>query len=237
MLDLNDRIVLISGANRGIGLALAERFYHAGCLLSLGVRNPKSLDGFLDGKDQSRIHVAPYEAQDWTSHEHWIKTTVQRFGAIHALINNAGLGSTKTIRTITEQELDDIWAVNCKAPLHMIQQALPYLEQSGTGRIINIASLSGKRVRNDHIAYNMSKFAVMALSHATRRIGWEKGVRCTALCPSFVLTDMTRGTDKIAEADMIDPHDLAEIAVTVMALPNTASIAEIMVNCRLEDTV
>ena len=237
MLDLNDRIILISGANRGIGLALAERFYQAGCFLSLGVRNPKSLDGFFDGKDRARILVCPYDAQDWSSHERWIKQTLERFGAIHALINNAGIGSSKTIRTITEQDLDEIWAVNCKAPLHMIQQALPHLEQTGTGRILNIASLSGKRVRNDHIAYNMSKFAVMALSHATRRIGWEKGVRCTALCPSFVLTDMTRGTDKIAEADMIDPHDLAEMAATLMALPNTASIAEIMVNCRLEDTV
>jgi NAD(P)-dependent dehydrogenase (short-subunit alcohol dehydrogenase family) len=101
--------------------------------------------------------------------------------------------------------------------------------------VINIASLSGKRVRNDHIAYTMSKFAVLALSHSTRRIGWESGVRCTALCPSFVLTDMTRGSDKIKEADMIDPKDLAELATTLLTLPNTASVAEIMVNCRLED--
>ena len=237
MLDLNDRVVLISGANRGIGLAMAQRLYKAGCLLSLGVRNPKALDDFLEGKDHNRIAVCAYDAQDWNSHKAWVKTTIARFGAIHALVNNAGIGSSMTLRTINEAELDAIWAVNCKAPLHMIQQVLPYLEQTGTGRIINIASLSGKRVRNDHIAYNMSKFAVLALSHATRRIGWEKGVRCTALCPSFVLTDMTRGTDKIAEADMIDPHDLAEIAATLMALPNSASIAEIMVNCRLEDTV
>ena len=237
MLDLNDRVVLISGANRGIGLAMAQRLYKAGCLLSLGVRNPKSLDDFLEGKDHTRIAVCGYDAQDWNSHKLWVKTTIERFGAIHALVNNAGIGSNKTIRTINEAELDEIWAVNCKAPLHMIQQALPMLEQTGTGRIINVASLSGKRVRNDHIAYNMSKFAVLALSHATRRIGWEKGVRCTALCPSFVLTDMTRGSDKIAEADMINPDDLAEIAATILALPNSASIAEIMVNCRLEDTV
>ena len=162
-------------------------------------------------------------------------TALEQFGTIDALINNAGIGSHSSIRTISETELDAVWAVNCKAPLHMIQLALPHLEQSGSGRIINIASLSGKRVRNDHIAYAMSKFAVLALSHSTRRIGWESGVRCTALCPSFVLTDMTRGSDKIKEADMIDPKDLAELATTLLALPNTASVAEIMVNCRLED--
>ena len=237
MLDLKNRVILISGANRGIGLALAERFYAAGCRLSLGTRNPKSLDNFLADKDQARIQISRYEAQDWTSHAEWVSTAFDTFGAIHALINNAGMGSTATIRTISETELDEIWAVNCKAPLHMIQRALPYLEQCGSGRVINIASLSGKRVRNDHIAYNMSKFAVLALSHATRRIGWDQGVRCTALCPSFVLTDMTRGSQSIAEADMINPQDLAELTATVMALPNSASIAEIMVNCRLEDTV
>jgi short-subunit dehydrogenase len=235
MLDLNNRVVLISGANRGIGLALATRLYEAGCFLSLGVRNPQSMDRFLADKNKARVHVARYEATDWTSHELWVSAALEQFGKIDALINNAGIGSHSSIRTISETELDEVWAVNCKAPLHMIQLALPHLEQSGSGRIINIASLSGKRVRNDHIAYAMSKFAVLALSHSTRRIGWESGVRCTALCPSFVLTDMTRGSDKIKEADMIDPNDLAELATTLLALPNTASVAEIMVNCRLED--
>ena len=235
MLDLNNRVVLISGANRGIGLALATRLYEAGCFLSLGARDPESLVSFLADKNKARVHVARYEATDWTSHELWVSAALEQFGKIDALINNAGIGSHQTIRTISETELDAVWAVNCKAPLHMIQLALPLLEQSGSGRVINIASLSGKRVRNDHIAYTMSKFAVLALSHSTRRIGWESGVRCTALCPSFVLTDMTRGSDKIKEADMIDPKDLAELATTLLTLPNTASVAEIMVNCRLED--
>jgi NAD(P)-dependent dehydrogenase (short-subunit alcohol dehydrogenase family) len=235
MLDLNNRVVLISGANRGIGLALATRLYEAGCFLSLGARDPESLVSFLADKNKARVHVARYEATDWTSHELWVSAALEQFGKIDALINNAGIGSHQTIRTISETELDAVWAVNCKAPLHMIQLALPHLEQSGSGRVINIASLSGKRVRNDHIAYTMSKFAVLALSHSTRRIGWESGVRCTALCPSFVLTDMTRGSDKIKEADMIDPKDLAELATTLLTLPNTASVAEIMVNCRLED--
>ena len=78
----------------------------------------------------------------------------------------------------------------------MTRQALPHLEASGSGRIVNVASLSGKRVKNDNVAYNMSKFAVVALTHAVRRLGWEKGVRATALCPSFVRTDMTADATK-----------------------------------------
>jgi NAD(P)-dependent dehydrogenase (short-subunit alcohol dehydrogenase family) len=85
------------------------------------------------------------------------------------------------------------------------------------------------------VAYNMSKFAVMALTHGVRRIGWEKGVRATALCPSFVRTDMVAGASKISAAEMTDPADLAALVATIVALPNTASVAELLVNCRLED--
>jgi NAD(P)-dependent dehydrogenase (short-subunit alcohol dehydrogenase family) len=108
-----------------------------------------------------------------------------------------------TLRTVNEAALDEIWAVNCKAPVNMIHCALPHLEASGSGRIVNVASLSGKRVANDNFAYSMSKFAVMSLTHAARRIAWDKGVRATAVCPGFVRTDMTveaqvpaRGNDR-----------------------------------------
>ncbi len=137
------------------------------------------------------------------------------------------------LRNASEAELDRIWAVNCKAPLHMIALALPHLEASGAGRILNVSSLSGKRVANDNVAYAMSKFAVMALTHASRRISWDKGVRATAICPGFVRTDMTAGA-KFPREEMIDPADLAELVATVIALPNTASIAELLVSCRLE---
>ena len=102
---------------------------------------------------------------------------------------------------------------------------------------MNVASLSGKRVRNDNIAYNMTKHAILALTHGTRRIGWDDGVRATALCPSFVATDLTADVTKVSPAEMIDPVDLAELAATAIALPNTAAMAEMLVNCRLEDTL
>ena len=122
-------------------------------------------------------------------------------------------------------------------PLALTRVALPYLRAAGSGRIVNLASLSGKRVAGDNAAYPLSKFAVVALSHATRRAGWEDGVRVTALCPGYVATDMVSDvSDPPAEA-MIQPADLAELAATVIALPNTASVAEILVSCRFEDSL
>ena len=98
-----------------------------------------------------------------------------------------------------------------------------------------MASLSGKRVRNENVAYNMTKHALIALSHGTRRIGWEDGLRVTTLCPSFVRTDLTADVTKVGPEAMIPPEDLAELAVTALMLPNNAAIPELLVNCRLED--
>jgi len=98
-----------------------------------------------------------------------------------------------------------------------------------------MSSLSGKRVKNLHAGYAMSKFAVVALTHAVRRVGWDAGVRATVICPGFVATDMTAGVTAVSRGDMIQPADLAELVATAIALPNNAVVAEILVNCRLED--
>lgn len=237
MLDPKGRVALISGANRGIGLAIAEELRRQGWSLSLGVRDPASMAAATVGWDGARLHIARYDATSWPSHQAWVDAALARYGRIDALVNNAGISSKMTIRDASEAALDEIWAVNCKAPLNMIRCALPALEASGSGRILNVASMSGKRVRNDNVAYNMTKFAVMGLTHAARRLGWDKGVRATAICPSFVRTDMTADSTKIGRGEMIDPADFAVLAATVLALPNTAAIAELLVNCRLEDMV
>jgi len=237
MLEPKGRVILISGASRGIGRALAGALYARGYSLSLGARDPAGLAASLSGWDPGRLHVGRFEATDWASHACWVAAAQARFGRIDGLVNNAGASSLMTLREPDEAELDRIWAINCKAPLNLIRCALPHLEASGSGRIVNVASLSGKRVRNDHVAYAMSKYALMALTHAARRAGWEKGVRVTALCPSFVRTDMTASVTAVAPEAMIQPDDLAELVATALALPNTAAVAELLVNCRLEDTM
>ncbi|MFW5832520.1 MAG: SDR family NAD(P)-dependent oxidoreductase [Pseudomonadota bacterium] len=237
MLEPEGRVVLVSGASRGIGAAIAGHLLARGYTVSLGARDPADLAAVSDGFPEARVHHARYDAEDRASHAAWVEAALDRFGRIDGLVNNAGIGVKGTIETVDEADLDRIWAVNVKAPLNMIRLCLPALRRSGSGRIANVASLSGKRVRNDNVAYNMSKFAVLALTHGARRLGWEDGVRATAICPSFVRTDLVADVTKVAQHEMIDPDDLATLVETVMALPNTASVAELLVNCRLEDTV
>ena len=237
MIAAKGRVVLVSGASRGIGRAIALVLHAKGYKISAGARDIQALEKSLEAIRGDRLVCARYEAADRSTHAAWVAGTVDRFGRIDALVNNAGASNTFSIEHGDEAELDALWSTNVKGPLFMTRECLPHLRRGGQGRIVNISSLSGKRVRNDNVAYAMSKYAVMALTHATRRTGWEDGVRATALCPGFAVTDLTADVVKIDRADMIDTGDLAELAATVIALPNTAAIAEVLVNCRLEDTL
>jgi NAD(P)-dependent dehydrogenase (short-subunit alcohol dehydrogenase family) len=115
----------------------------------------------------------------------------------------------------------------------VVRAALPYLKAAGEGRVVNIASLSGKRVMGLNAGYQMSKAALVQLTHAIRRVGWEHGIRATALCPGYTRTDMTAGMENPPES-FTEPEDLARIVELVLTLPNSAAIAELLVNCRYE---
>ena len=232
MLSSTGRVVLVSGANRGIGFAVANQLYDAGFNVSVGARDVTSLEPLTSSWATDRFFSHTYEAEDHNTHQNWIDSTFEQFGRIDGLVNNAGIAISIDLDDADDDvELDQLWAVNVKAPLSVTRKAMPFLRQSGSGRVINVASIAGKAVFDSGIGYSMSKFALVALSHATRHAGWEDGVRCTALCPGYVSTDLTTEVASIAQEDMIEPGDIAELVVTVMRLSNSASVAELTVNC------
>jgi NADP-dependent 3-hydroxy acid dehydrogenase YdfG len=237
MLAPEGRVIMVSGANRGIGRAIAEALYRAGYTLSLGARDPASLKAVAGNWAEGRVLMERYDAEDQATHRRWIDATASRFGRIDGLVNNAGMVVRVRIEDEKDTELDRMWAVNVKAPLSMIRTALPHLRRSGAGRIVNVVSIAGKAVYNNNAGYAMTKFAAVALSHAARRAGWEDGVRCTALCPGFVATDMTADVETFPHEQMMAPGDIAEVVLTVLGLSNNASIAELVINCRDDVTM
>jgi NADP-dependent 3-hydroxy acid dehydrogenase YdfG len=225
-------VAMISGANRGIGLAIARELRQTGLALSLGIRRLEDFSDPLAADDEVLIHG--YDALDRNAATLWVDATIARFGRIDVLVNNAGISRFVGLEDGSEDDLDALLAVNVKAPFRLIRAALPHLKAAGSGRVINVASLSGKRVMGLNAGYQMSKHAIVALTHAVRRVGWEHGIRATALCPGFVSTDLTTHVTDIPHDQMTDPADLAKLVATVVALPNTAAVAELLVNCRYE---
>ena len=138
---------MISGANRGIGAAIAERLAADGHRLSLGARRLDALAANAPDVDPGRILLNYHEATDPDSARRWVEATADRFGGIDVLVNSAGIVDRNGLESMDEDVLDEMWAVNVKGPLRLTRLALPYLRRSGSGRVINLASMSAKRSR------------------------------------------------------------------------------------------
>ncbi|MCT0220001.1 SDR family NAD(P)-dependent oxidoreductase [Synechococcus sp. CS-1329] len=229
------RTLLISGASRGIGRAIATRLLADGHRLSLGVRSPQQLEGTpLAASPQLLLH--PYEASAPASAEAWVAASVERFGAIDGLIHCAGVFSRTGLLFGAEEaeEPERLWAVNLMGPWWLTRAAWPWLARSGDGRILTLVSMSGKRVKGGLAAYATSKFALMALCDCMRQEGWDAGIRVTAICPSWVNTEMAAAVKAIPRQEMTQPEDLAAQVSLLLALPASAVPFELAISCQLE---
>lgn len=226
------RVALISGASRGIGAAIAANLLANGWAVSLGCRTPEE----VANSDPEHQLVCQFDALDGVTEDRWIAATIGKFGRIDAVIHNAGMMLPVSVLTATDDEFDRTFDVNVKSPMRLSRKAWPHLVACGSGRIVTLVSLSGKRVRAGRSSlYAMSKFAALALAHGLRRMGDEEGIRSTAICPGYVATDMGTALTEVPAEKMTQPEDLAHLVRTVLELPTTTSIAEIPVNWTVED--
>jgi NAD(P)-dependent dehydrogenase (short-subunit alcohol dehydrogenase family) len=234
------RVVMISGAGRGIGAAIARRLYSDGYMLSLGARNPDAVRTALGPYAEDRVLIARFDAGDGALSRAWVVATADRFGRIDGLINNAGILRMVGFNEADEAALGEMWDVNVMAAFRLITLALPHLRRAGHGRIVNLASTDAKRYRDasSSVGYVMTKHAILAMSHAARFAGWEDGVRVTALCPGAVETELIAGLPGVTpSAGRMTPETIAHAVSFLLSLPDNASVAECPLNTRLESTI
>jgi NADP-dependent 3-hydroxy acid dehydrogenase YdfG len=228
---IEERVALITGGGRGIGCAIAKKLLADGWKISLGLRRPQP-----EWQDGPTVQTFPYDAMDG-GEDAWVTVAIERFGRIDAVIGNAGVMIPGSVSEISDEDLDTMWAVNVRAPQRLARAAFPALAQSGTGRIIIVASLSGKRVASvSSSSYAVTKHAAVALAHGLRQAGFDRGIRATAICPGFVSSDMGRELAPFEADLMTSPEEIAGIVAHAINLPNRASVAEIAVNCRAEQS-
>ena len=235
------RKILISGASRGIGKAIALKLLNEGHYISLGVRNKEDLiNTSLDPKSNhtERLIVNTYNATNRNSSIKWIERTVKAFKSIDTIIHCAAIfKKTGLIFNDNElQDIDNLWKVNVLGPWILTKDVWDYLSMSKSARIIVLVSMSGKRSKDNLASYSMSKFALMSLCQTMRNEGWNKGIRVTAICPGWVNTDMSKGINHFKKKDMSQPNDIADICSNLLALPNSSVPFEIAINCQLETT-
>lgn len=230
-------VAMISGANRGIGAAVAIRLAADGWKVSLGVRGGRMPDWAADLPTDSVLACA-YDATTGQDEAQWVAQTRARFGPVGCIVANAGIMVAKSVIDAEDAEVAAMMEVNAFAPRRLVRAAWDDLRAAGRGRVIIVASLSGKRVKSALSgSYSMSKFAAVALAHGIRHAGFDDGIRATAVCPGFVATDMGLSLSGRPAEAMTSPEDLARVVSMLVDLPNEASVAEFSVNCQAEEFI
>jgi short-subunit dehydrogenase len=184
-MKIQGKVILITGASQGIGAACAREFRSRGARLSLTARSEDKLKEVADAE-------ALVTAGDLTNaavRSLAVQRTIERFGKIDILINNAGIGLYAPAWKAPIDEAHAMFELNFFAPLAMIQLVTPHMRERSSGMIVNIGSIAGKVTLPWFTLYSATKFALGALTEGLRMELAADGIRTMVVCPGYVKTD------------------------------------------------
>ena len=190
---VRDKVCIVTGAALGIGRACCERLADEGAILALFDVLDAEGEALAAALQARGVRAAYWhvDVADEASVRAATNAVVERFGALHALVNNAGIsGSTKPTHEITEAEWDRVQAVNVKGVLFCCKHAIPHLKAAGGGSIVNLSSIYGLVGAPDVPAYHASKGAVRLMSKTDAMIYAPDRIRVNSVHPGYIWTPM-----------------------------------------------
>jgi 3alpha(or 20beta)-hydroxysteroid dehydrogenase len=223
-LPLAGRVVLVTGAARGQGRAIAERAVEAGANVIAGDVLDSVQD--LEAAQPDRIQANQLDITDADAWKRVIDRGVERFGRLDALVNNAGVLRRAPLEQETAQDFEALWRVNCLGAFLGIQTVTPHLRAAGAGVIVNTLSTAALTAWTSHGAYASSKWALRGLTKVAALELAPDGIRVNAIVPGPVLTPMVVRPGDPAAAERLAktplgraglPADIAEVALFLLS--------------------
>ena len=200
---LRDKVALITGANRGIGKAIAEKFAANGADLVLHARTEGSLDPLVDVlKQQYNVHIitAYFDLADYSLIKQAFRKLFPQLKRLDILVNNAGILEASLIGMATDSHVERLFRTNTFGPLYTCQFGSRLMTRNGGGSIINISSIMGTQGFEGHTVYSATKAALIGLTKSLSKELASQNIRVNAIAPGFIDTDMAR----IAPAEKYD---------------------------------
>ncbi|HEY6071496.1 MAG TPA: SDR family NAD(P)-dependent oxidoreductase [Chthoniobacterales bacterium] len=190
--DFARRVAIITGAWRGLGRAVAERLHERGASVAVNVRDSKRAEKLAKEIGERAFAVPGDVAADGVPDE-IARRTLERFGKIDILINNAALPLTTRLPDLSAEEWRKAIEVNLTAPFLLTKAVLPAMRAQNYGRIINISSSAGRMVSTLGGAhYTASKAGLLGLTRAAAKEFGKFGITVNAVCPGMIDTELTR---------------------------------------------
>lgn len=224
---LAGKVALITGASRGIGLAIAHRLAALGASLSLTARDHNRLDAVArEIESGTRIFTAPADLTSPDETTSLVPKTEQALGPIDILINNAGVGTFAPIQDASEADWDKILDTNLKAVFLLTKAVAPGMARRKTGHIVNIASLAGKNAFAGGAIYCASKWGLLGLTQCAAEDLRAHGIRVSAVCPGSVATEFSPHGKK-DPSKMLQADDVAYTVEMILRQEPQSFISEI----------
>lgn len=197
MTDLQDKVILITGGGSGIGAAIARCAAAAGAKVAIAGRNTAMMRDVVSAIPQARAYDA--DVRSLESMQAACAAVVADFGRIDGLVNNAGIGGVfAPLAAASLENWHQVLETNLTGVFNTTKAALTHMLPAGGGSMVNMGSLSSILAEKHMSAYIATKHAVAGLTRATALDHAKDGIRCNAVCPSFIRTPMT-------EAGIPDP--------------------------------
>jgi NADP-dependent 3-hydroxy acid dehydrogenase YdfG len=236
---LEGRVFAITGASSGIGRATATALSSAGATVALGARRRDRLEQLAEGLD-GPVSVHETDITDQAQARAFVGGAASEHGALHGLVNNAGLMLLGPVAGADTSEWRRMIDVNLWGLLACTDAALPLLTEAGGGDIVNVSSVAGRRATAGAAVYNATKFGVHAFSEALRQEVLHAGIRVTVVAPGFVDTElqshnenplvqtaMERSREEIGE--VLVPEDIADAIAYAVTRPAHVCLNEVLV--------
>jgi NAD(P)-dependent dehydrogenase (short-subunit alcohol dehydrogenase family) len=191
--DLDGQVALVTGASRGIGRDLVLALAHAGAMVVAAARSERDAAEVVEEvrSNDGTADAVELDLRDRASIDRAVDESVRRFGRLDILVNNAGLGTNHDALDATEEEWDELFAVNVRGLFFACQSAGRQMVEQRYGRIINLSSQAGLVGIPRHVAYSASKGAVNALTRVLALEWGPFGVTVNAVAPTFIRTPGT----------------------------------------------
>ncbi|MGC2422268.1 MAG: SDR family NAD(P)-dependent oxidoreductase [Candidatus Acidiferrales bacterium] len=226
---LEGKVALVTGASRGIGLAIARSLGRMGAGMGVCARDAKKLESAaneLQGEG-IRVHAVPADLTRPGDIASLVEATERSLGPIEILVNNAGVGWFGPAHEASETTWDTVLDTNLKAVFLLSKAVAPGMIRLRAGHIINIASLAGKNAFTGGGVYCASKWGLLGLTQCMAEDLRAYGIRVSAICPGSVATDFSPHAAK-DPGKMLQPEDVAHAVEAIVTQSPQSFLSEIL---------
>ncbi len=237
---MGGKVAVVTGASRGIGFAISKKFIENGMKVYMVSRNRERLEDAarrIRGSSDEGYPVAiPADVSNEENVKRVFSYVMERENVLDVLVNNAGVIVVKPFLETSLEDLRKVFSVNVEGTFLCSKEAFRIMREQRSGCIVNIASAAGLRGYPNQSVYVASKHAILGLTKVLAQEGKEYNIRVIAVSPAGVRTDMMKAIQPyrpdLKPENLIEPEDVAEVVVFVVALPEKAEIDNVVIRRR-----